>query len=247
MSSSVYASPRDVRGLEDCFFYHTMEVPGFGLQQGHWDLREVVDPLLAHMPLSGKRVLEIGPASGFLTFEMERRGAEVVSIEIPDEPGWNFVPYPKEVSGSVLTRRRLSMDRLKRSYWLAHGAHRSSARLCYADAAELPDEIGMFDVALMANVLLHCESPVRIMQQCAARAASLIVVEMLHPELEGAPVCKLVPTRDNSRWDTWWEFSTDFLVQYMGVLGRSMIRRADFSAKYQQSNPHSFFSLAAGV
>jgi len=51
------------------------------------------------------RVLEIGPASGFLTFEMEKRGADVISVEVTDEHGWDFVPYPdarlEEVFGRV--------------------------------------------------------------------------------------------------------------------------------------------------
>ena len=47
-----------------------------------------------NVDFAGQRVLEIGPASGFLTFEMEKRGADVISVEVTDEHGWDFVPYP---------------------------------------------------------------------------------------------------------------------------------------------------------
>jgi predicted nicotinamide N-methyase len=38
-----------------------------------------VDPYLGNFDFVGKRVLDVGAASGFLTFEMEKRGAEVVA------------------------------------------------------------------------------------------------------------------------------------------------------------------------
>ncbi|MBV9971725.1 MAG: hypothetical protein JO135_00155, partial [Candidatus Eremiobacteraeota bacterium] len=35
-----YAEPRTVTNLSDCYFYHTMEIPGYGLVEGQWDLRD---------------------------------------------------------------------------------------------------------------------------------------------------------------------------------------------------------------
>src|SRR5207249_7736437 len=56
----------------------------------YWDLRGGVDEYLGKVAFEGQRVLEIGPASGFLTFEMEKRGADVVSVEVTEEHGWDF-------------------------------------------------------------------------------------------------------------------------------------------------------------
>ena len=71
---------------------------------------------------AGQRVLEIGPASGFLTFEMENRGAEVVSVEVTEEHGWDFVPYPTARLEEVFGPRRIVMQQLKNSYWFSHAA-----------------------------------------------------------------------------------------------------------------------------
>src|SRR5437667_328088 len=79
--SSIYAEPRTVTDLEDCYFYHSMEIPGHGLVEGPWDLRGGVDDYLGGVDLRDKRVLEIGTASGFLCFTMQGRGAEVVALE----------------------------------------------------------------------------------------------------------------------------------------------------------------------
>ena len=92
----IFATPRKVEDVADCYFYHTMELPGRGVIEGRdWDLRGRVDDYLGNVDFAGQRVLEIGPASGFLTFEMEKRGADVISVEVTDEHGWDFVPYPK--------------------------------------------------------------------------------------------------------------------------------------------------------
>ena len=61
--------------------------PGGGKIIGLWDLRQTVDDYLGRIDFAGKRVLEIGPASGFLTIEMERRGADVVAVELPEGIG----------------------------------------------------------------------------------------------------------------------------------------------------------------
>jgi O-methyltransferase len=242
---TLYAARWPVSGPEDCHFYHTMDIPGFGLIRGSWDLTASIDDLLGRVSFAGTRVLEIGPASGYITFEMERRGASVVSIEVPDDPGWDFVPYPPAVLDPVYASRREVMRRLKNSYWFAHSAHRSQAQICYTDVYRLPDEIGEFDVAIMANVLLHCHSPAQIIRQCAARAKTLIISEMLYSELEGSAVCRLAPTIENSRWDTWWNFSTAFFVQYLQVLGFRRFERFDFTAVHKEVRPYPFFTIVA--
>lgn len=79
--------------LEECCFYHTMDLPGVGMVTGDWDLRGGVSDHLGNVALAGKRVLEIGPANGFLSFEMERSGAEVVGYDLSHQAGrWEAVP-----------------------------------------------------------------------------------------------------------------------------------------------------------
>src|ERR1700738_2087593 len=119
MTQELFATPRNVR-FEDCEFYHTVEIPDHGVVAGQWDLRGKVDEYLGHYKFAGKRVLEIGPASGFLTFEMEKRGAEVVALEVPDDPGWDFVPFPDERMAPIFEPRRVGMNRIKNSFWFLH-------------------------------------------------------------------------------------------------------------------------------
>ena len=79
MTNDLYQAPPRIDALADCNFYHTTDIPGVGTVEGQWDLREGVDAYLGGYDFSGKRVLEIGPATGFLTFHMEKCGADFVN------------------------------------------------------------------------------------------------------------------------------------------------------------------------
>lgn len=253
-SGSTFAEPRVVR-FDDCLFYHVMEIPGVGVTRGHWDLRSQLDDFLGRLSFAGTRVLEIGPASGFLSFEMERRGANVVAVEITDDPGWDFVPFPDAVLAPIYAPQRDDMRRMKNGFWFAHAAFRSKVQMHYGDVYNLPEALGQFDIAIMANVLLHCHSPTRIIEQCAKRANIILIVELLFPDLEGKPVCRLVPTVENREWGTWWNFSTDFFVQYLSVLGFSQFTQllhtqihrphAYTTQEGLHLQPHTLFSIVA--
>ena len=57
--------------LEDCLFYHAMDIPGVGEIKGVWVLRGKFDDYVGHAALAGQTFLDVGTASGFLTFEAE--------------------------------------------------------------------------------------------------------------------------------------------------------------------------------
>lgn len=226
-----YERPWRVASAADCNFYHSTVLPGVGLVEGQWDLRGREQEYLGGYAFAGRRVLEIGPASGALTFHMEREGAEVVAVELPmDRSFWNAVPY--ETLG--LARRREGqwaaceeqffehIERIRRGFWFCHAAFASRARVHYGASDDLPEALGQFDVAVLAAVLLHCRSPVSVLEACARRVdGSIIVTEKLWPELGEGPVCSLVPTADNRAWDTWWQFTPCFFTQFLAVLGFS--------------------------
>jgi O-methyltransferase len=201
-----------------------------------------VDEYLGKVDFAGQRILEIGPASGFLTFEMEKRGADVVSVEVTAEHGWDFVPYPAARLEEVFGPRRIVMQQLKNSYWFSHAALRSKAKVYYGDVYDLPAALGEFDIAVMGSVLLHCRDPLRIVEQCGKMAKALIITDMFHPELEGAPVCRLAPTSRNFLWHTWWHFSTEFFTQFLGVMGftaSELLRHQ----QHHRGKPYTLFTV----
>jgi SAM-dependent methyltransferase len=222
-----YAQPREVEGIEACAFYHVTDLPTLGTVGDQWDLRATIRDYLGRFPFAGKRVLDVGAASGFLTFEMERQGAEVVSFDIPDGGDWNYVPYahPDFDAPGLIRDLRSHSDRIKNAYWLAHRALGSRARAFYGDIYDLPEGLGSFDVVVFGMVLPHLRDPFRALASGARLSReSVIVVQQGMPSPE--PIMHFMP--DAARRDdplTWWFMSEGCVERMLGVLGFALERR----------------------
>lgn len=60
MTISPFAEERLVTNIEDCYFYHTMDIPGHGVVEGEWDLRANISNYLGGCNFQGQRVLDVG-------------------------------------------------------------------------------------------------------------------------------------------------------------------------------------------
>jgi SAM-dependent methyltransferase len=209
---------RRVVDLADCDFYHVVELPGGGLAQGQWDLRATVDDYLGGVDFSGKRVIEVGPASGFLSFHMEQQGARVCCVEPPMDAFWDLVPWP-----DIEETRRGFADhivRIRNSFWYLHQIYGSNVACYEADLLNLPEDLPKFDVALFGSVLLHCRTPLKLIEAIGRQIeGQIIITERYFPELEAEPVCRLVPSRENRVSETWWEFSSQLLQKFLAIVG----------------------------
>lgn len=246
-AGSIYASaPSELPISLMQWFYHVTDLPGLGTTGGCWDLRGRVADYLGFANFGSKRVLEVGPASGFLTTEMERLGAEVVAVDVSDEHGWDFVPFPDSILNEVNTWRPEHMAKMKAAFWLNHRQNRLNAKLFHGDIYNLPDELGTFDIALLGAVLLHTENPQRIIMECAKRAKTLIITDIHHPDLDGmGPIVRLHPSASNKDWGTWWHFTPAYVQQFLEVMG--FATRTNFHQQFevQQKVMRGYFTIVA--
>ena len=118
-------------------WYHQIELaPGVTTPGCHNSALglEYLDALGLPADCAGRRVLDIGCMDGFFSFEMERRGAEVVGLDYADP----------EITGFAITSRVLG----------SRVEHRT------ANVYELdPERFGRFDVVLFLGVLYHLRNP----------------------------------------------------------------------------------------
>ena len=227
--NQLYEQPRQIHSVDECNFYHSTDIPGVGLVEGQWDLRAACDDYLGGYDFTGKRVLEIGPATGFLTFQIEKTAAEVVAVELPmDRDFWNAVPYEKlglsrgrdKSWAEVEKQFHEHIGRIRNGFWFCHEKFASNTRVYHGSAEDLPEELGEFDVVLLASILLHSRSPVAILESCARLVTDTVIITEIHDAALGeGPVCSLVPTEGNNAWDTWWRFTPRFFTQFLEVLG----------------------------
>lgn len=216
--------PRYVERLEDCFFYHAMELPGFGLVRGHWDLRGRFDDYTGGIDVSGKSVLDIGTATGFLSFEAEKRGAaRVLSFDMSDARQQTFLPfkdklYYRDPEGWA-EQYGAEVERWKNAYWLCHRLLGSKAEVYYGDVYHLPPELGEFDVVIVGSVLEHLSDQITALASIARLTKETIV--LVSPLLQTAErIARFESLASNPEADfTWWTYSLGVYREVFAMLG----------------------------
>jgi len=122
--------------------------------------------LLDPINFQGKEVVEVGPASGFLTFEMEKRGANVISVELGPGSDWDYVKHHDQPGDDERKRFEAQLDEIQNSYWFAHRHFGSHAKVVYGTVYELPRLGVTGHVGVLANVLYICAIQQELSSAC---------------------------------------------------------------------------------
>lgn len=219
-SRAIEIPPRLPR-LEDCSFYHWFTLPDGREMTGTYDMRGHASRYLGDVDFDGRSVLEVGPASGFLSLHMEAAGGEVTCLEPPMSHLWDIVPF--EGFDTVGWRRQhvRNIEAVRNSFWYAHRTFGSRVRMIEADPYHLPDDVGPFDVSVLAAVLLHTRRPFDMLQSVAERTRETVIVTEVHdPTLGHLPLSQLRPRVGvEEQVDTWWTFTPQFFVSALALLG----------------------------
>lgn len=167
---------------DQCEWYHTFELADGEVVKGAWDLRGGEDAYLGQTEFLGRRVLELGPASGYLTFHMERQGAEVVALDAGVAAPVDVLPVDGADMSHEQAKVMTTVERLQNAWWYMHRHYGSSAAMIRGDIYHLPADLGRFDVSVFAAILLHLREPWGALAQAAARTSGRIVVTDLAPQ-----------------------------------------------------------------
>ena len=100
--------------------------------------------------LRGKRVLDIGAWDGWFSFEMERRGAEVLAIDNWDNPRFHEA---RRLLSSRVDYRQMDVYDLT------------------------PARVGRFDIVLFFGVLYHLKHPLLALERVCALTTSMAAVD----------------------------------------------------------------------
>lgn len=225
----VYEQPRQIENPEDCFFYHRTGRSELESLNSNWDLTDCVDEYLGNVDYSQQRVLDIGTASGFLTFEMEKRGAEVVSFDMPSSTNWNLVPHfaLEETKQDELAKRALAHKRLQNAYWYLHGKLNSTAKVHYGNVYELPVELGNFDIVFMGMILGHLRDPFQAIYSASRLCKNRMVItnqadsktSSWFKQPKQIPMAMFMPSREDVIGAAWWALSTECIERMLGTIG----------------------------
>ena len=144
-------------------WYHTIELGEGVVTPGLMDLRRVPARILP-ANLAGRRALDVATCDGFWAFELEARGAEVVTIDVPSVDALDISPNRRE----LLAPRLAAFDQdLGSRFELARRALGSKLTSVRSSVYELtPESIGgAVDLAFVGALLLHLRDPVGALER----------------------------------------------------------------------------------
>lgn len=154
-------SDADRRRVADHDWYHTMEiVPGL-VTDGWFDLREHVASYGLPDDMTGMRALDIGTWDGFWAFEMERRGAQVVALDVDHENEYDWPPRRRPAEPKALDRGA--------GFRIAREIKGSSVERVVCNIYDAtPERLGTFDFVFVGTVLLHLRDQLRALERFAS-------------------------------------------------------------------------------
>ncbi|MGO4879807.1 MAG: class I SAM-dependent methyltransferase [Bryobacteraceae bacterium] len=144
-------------------WYHSIELPDGSVIQGMIGI-DALKARLAAFPipadLTGKRVLDVGAWTGWCSFEMERRGAEVAAVDCIE---FEEFREAHRLIGSRVDYRILDVDELT------------------------PESVGLFDYVLFFGVLYHLRNPLLGLEKICAITKDTAFVESFVTDDGSAP------------------------------------------------------------
>jgi hypothetical protein len=197
-----------IPSLAACSFYHAMDLPQVGFVPGSWDLRGRFDDYIGGVDLKDRSVLDVGTASGFLSFEAERRGARSV-ISFDASSASQLQRNPGLEPSQVEFEARLN------SYRLAHHLLKSKAVPVSGDIYRLSEIAPQSDVVISGQILVHLRDPFGGLEQIAKCSTdTLVIVEGMfeHPD----PIAAYLGGTTAS---SWFHFSTRVYREFLPKLG----------------------------
>jgi tRNA (mo5U34)-methyltransferase len=141
-------------------WYHAIELaPGY-VTPGWFDLRPHVHRYELPERMDGLRALDVGTWDGFWAFEMERRGADVVALDVDEEHEYDWPPR----------RRPQRFEPIDRGggFRLAKEILGSSVERVSCNIYETrPEDLGTFDVVLCGSMLSHLRDQLLALERIA--------------------------------------------------------------------------------
>jgi SAM-dependent methyltransferase len=211
-------------------WYHTMELGSGAVTSGQIDMRGTAAKILPS-DLTGKRALDIGTFDGFWAFEMEKRGAATVAIDVAK---LEFAEWPPLNRARAEKQAREWGLELGRGFKLASEALRSSVERIECPVQELAvDRIdGEVDFVFSGDILLHLRDMVGALERIHSVLRPGGRVLVLEPVAVRETI--LSPRRAVARFEplvtpfNWWVPNLKSIRGWLAAAGFVDIKRRGF-------------------
>lgn len=255
-------------GLPDTsrlYWYHTIDLGDGLVTPGLYDYRETLRDFCFPEDMRGMTVLDVGSATGFFAFEFERRGARVVSTELPSLrdldrfPGQSLENSLRKIERMIFpdgldleAQRRGDSERelyrclLDGPFQFCKERLRSRVARCYSTIYDLSAEkTGItegFDLVFVGDVLVHTLYPLRALAALAALCRRELVLAQMLPEGPQEPPAMAWVGGNDPEEDhiSWWLPNRSCLVEMLNKLGFPEVEEMGWHSGILRPGGHEF-------
>jgi tRNA (mo5U34)-methyltransferase len=202
----IQESRRQIERLTKLGWYHSIELPGGSVVEGHQTIQQLrtrIRQFPIPEDLTGKRVLDIGAWDGWFSFEMERRGAEVLALDATRNT-------------RLLEAKNLLGSRI--DYHISD--------ICRTTAKDL----GTFDIVLFLGVLYHVKHPILALENVCGMCRDMACIESFVTDSDPAalPLMEFYETTElRGQLDNWVGPNAACLLAFCRTAG---FARVDFES-----------------
>ncbi len=226
-------------------WYHTVDLGNGLVTPGVYDYRETMSAFGFPEDMSGMTVLDVGSATGFFAFEFERRGARVVSMELPSLrdldrfPGQDVESSLRKIENMMhksepYTERDLYWYLLEGPFRYCREKLGSKVERCYSTVYDITlERTGVregFDLVFIGDVLIHTLYPLKALAALAPLCRGQLVLAGVLPEGPQEPPAMVYIGGADAENDevAWWHPNLSCLMQMLQKLGFAEVDQVGF-------------------
>ncbi len=245
MEEDIYAEPKNITDINDCLFYSTIDIPNYGTVKGDkFDFRGQEAEYLGNVNFKNKRVLDIGAASGFFSFYIEKQGAEVIAFDLSKDYSSDIISSSPDQYHRLKEEEQRLIEKLNNAFWFTHRALNSKIKIVHGSVYKIPKQIELVDVSICSSVLLHLRDPFLALQNILTLTKETVIITDLYPRrwlnhiLGFLNAAQFLPAKE-----TWWFLPSKTVSQMIEVLGFKKNKIAYHAHKSQENKKMLFYTL----
>ncbi|MGI9021589.1 MAG: class I SAM-dependent methyltransferase [Solirubrobacterales bacterium] len=222
------ATPTDLAAAvrDNPVWYHTIELAPGVVTPGRIDLRDAA-PRVLRDRMAG-RALDVGAFDGFWTFEMEKRGADVVAIDVDTIESAEWPPVHRERLERAVREWGIELGK---GFRIASEALGSNARRVISNVYDVTPEAigGPVDFVFSGAILLHLRNPVHALERlydCLVPGGEIRILEPFSMRLTltspGKPAASFQAAYSDFNW---WVPNLAGLAAWLSTAGFTNVER----------------------
>lgn len=221
-------TPQD-KTADDFYWYHSIDLLNGQKTRGDYDMEKYLPYYHFPSDMTGMSVLDVGRASGFFSFEFERRGADVTATELRSMADWDFLGgedvRKERLKAYSSGKENIDDHMIRGAFFFAHNLRKSKVKPVDASIYELsPSLFGnkKFDLVFAWSLTSHLKNPIMAFERLLSVTAGTCIISAPSLEIQEfstIPLMAFVGKQSDVDQRSWWVYTPMALEEALYAAG----------------------------